>query len=82
VLKLIIVALLLAGAAVAADFSAKVIGIVDGDTIDVLVSDRDPIRVRLFGIDTPEKKQPWFAKAKEYTAKAGVRAGRDGAAAR
>jgi micrococcal nuclease len=36
----------------------KVIGIVDGDTIDVLV-DQKPVRLRLNGIDTPEKGQPF-----------------------
>src|SRR5688572_8103463 len=38
--------------------------IVDGDTIDVDLSS-GPIRVRLHGIDTPERGQPW---AKESTA--------------
>jgi len=36
----------------------KVIGIVDGDTVDVLVDNR-PLRLRLNGIDTPEKGQPF-----------------------
>ena len=38
--------------------------IIDGDTIDVQLSS-GPIRVRLHGIDTPERGQPW---AKEATA--------------
>lgn len=38
--------------------------IVDGDTIDVQLSS-GPIRVRLHGVDTPEKGQPW---GKESTA--------------
>ncbi len=38
--------------------------IVDGDTIDVQLTS-GPIRVRLHGIDTPERGQPW---AKEATA--------------
>jgi endonuclease YncB( thermonuclease family) len=32
--------------------------VVDGDTIDVQLSS-GPIRVRLHGVDTPEKGQPW-----------------------
>jgi endonuclease YncB( thermonuclease family) len=32
--------------------------IVDGDTIDVQLSS-GPIRVRLHGVDTPERGQPW-----------------------
>jgi len=35
-----------------------VIKVVDGDTIDVQLSS-GPIRVRLHGIDTPERGQPW-----------------------
>jgi len=35
-----------------------VIKIVDGDTIDVQL-DTGPIRVRLHGVDTPERGQPW-----------------------
>ena len=34
----------------------RVVGITDGDTIKVLV-DREQIKIRLYGIDTPEKKQ-------------------------
>lgn len=36
--------------------------IVDGDTIDVKLSS-GPIRIRLHGIDTPEKGQPWGKEA-------------------
>lgn len=59
--------------AAAEPFTARVVGIVDGDTIDVIrddVPERDSIRVRLFGIDTPERRQPFYAKAKEFTADA------------
>jgi endonuclease YncB( thermonuclease family) len=42
----------------------NVIKIVDGDTIDVQLS-TGPIRVRLHGVDTPERGQPW---GKESTA--------------
>ncbi len=38
-------------------FTGQVVGIIDGDTIDVLV-DRSPVRVRLHGIDPPEKSAP------------------------
>jgi micrococcal nuclease len=36
--------------------------IVDGDTIDVQLT-TGPIRVRLHGIDTPERGQPWFTES-------------------
>lgn len=42
----------------------KVIGIVDGDTVDILVNN-SPLRLRLNGIDTPEKGQPFGDRAKD-----------------
>lgn len=48
----------------ATNFSGRVIGILDGDTITVLV-DRLPVKVRLTQIDTPEKAQPWGSRSKE-----------------
>jgi len=46
--------LLLACALQAEELVGKVVGVVDGDTIDVLV-DKTPVRIRLYGIDSPEK---------------------------
>ena len=48
-------------------FSAKVIGITDGDTINVLRGLED-IRIRLEGIDCPEDGAEFSAKAKRFTA--------------
>ncbi len=50
----------------AAEFTGQVIGIVDGDTIDVLHNGKAE-RIRLYGIDCPEKKQPYGKKAKWFT---------------
>ena len=47
-------------------FQAKVIGIMDGDTIEVL-HDRSPLRIRLYGIDTPEHDQDFGTRAKQFT---------------
>lgn len=41
----------------------KVVGVTDGDTLTVLVN-REPIKVRIAGIDAPEKGQPFGNKAK------------------
>lgn len=42
----------------------RVTYIVDGDTLDVEL-DSGIIRVRMHGIDTPERGQPYYAEAKE-----------------
>lgn len=46
----------------------KVISVTDGDTIKILTSKRQQIKVRLYGIDAPEKKQPYGTAAKQYLA--------------
>jgi endonuclease YncB( thermonuclease family) len=43
----------------------KVIGIKDGDTIEILVENK-PVTVRLYGVDAPEKKQPYGTQAKNF----------------
>ena len=43
----------------ASEFTGKVIKVIDGDTIDVLTDDNDTIRIRLHGIDCPERGQPF-----------------------
>ncbi len=44
--------------------AARVLKIVDGDTLDVLLDGREE-RVRVFGIDTPERGQPCFREASD-----------------
>lgn len=44
----------------------KVINISDGDTITILTKDKEQIKIRLFGIDAPEKKQAFGNKSKQY----------------
>jgi len=50
----------------AAEFRGKVVGVSDGDTITVL-RDRRPEKIRLLGIDAPEKGQPFGERAKQFT---------------
>lgn len=45
----------------------KVVKVADGDTITVLTEDKRQIRVRLYGIDTPERRQPFGKRAKQFT---------------
>lgn len=47
-------------------WTGKVVGVADGDTIKVLHK-REAIRIRLYGIDTPEKRQAFGNRAKKYT---------------
>ena len=49
------------------DFSGKVISIADGDTVTVFISAEEKIKVRLNGIDCPEKAQDFGQRAKEFT---------------
>ena len=48
-------------------FSAKIIKISDGDTITVL-NGKEQTKVRLYGIDAPEKKQDYGQKSKQFLA--------------
>ena len=41
------------------EITGKVVGIIDGDTIDILTGDKTTIRIRLNGIDAPETGQAW-----------------------
>ena len=47
-------------------FEGRVIKITDGDTITVLNNDKQQIKVRLWGIDAPEKKQNFGNKSKRF----------------
>lgn len=44
--------------------AAKVVGVLDGDTLDVLENGR-PLRIRLANIDAPEKSQPFGQASKK-----------------
>lgn len=51
----------------AQSYSGKVTAVKDGDTIEMLVRGKT-VRIRLFGVDSPEKGQPFGEKARQYTA--------------
>ncbi len=59
--------LLVCGLAGAADFSGKVIAVLDGDTLLVLRGG-NPVKVRLAEVDAPEKAQPYGTSAQKSLA--------------
>jgi len=61
-----ILLLLLFPPAIAEDFSGRVVSVTDGDMIQVLNQGKAE-KVRLYGIDTPEKKQAFGTRAKQFT---------------
>lgn len=66
VLALLLACILRPGIATALE--GKIIHISDGDTVTLLTSDHKKIKIRLYGIDTPEKAQPYGNRAKQFTA--------------
>jgi endonuclease YncB( thermonuclease family) len=58
---------LLVAAAQAAAFElhGRIVGVVDGDTVDLLTDSKQLVRARLAGIDAPERAQPFGAVAKK-----------------
>lgn len=52
-------------AAASADLAGQVVGIVDGDTVDVVSSDMERHRIRLVSIDAPERTQPFGTRSKQ-----------------
>lgn len=49
-------------------WTGEVVGVADGDTITVL-RDKTPVKIRLYGIDCPERRQAFGKKAKQLTSK-------------
>ena len=44
----------------------KVVSVADGDTMTILTDSKERIKVRLYGIDAPEKGQDFSSKARTY----------------
>jgi micrococcal nuclease len=47
---------------------AKVVSVTDGDTIKVYNAEQGQVKIRFYGIDTPEKAQPYGKAAGKYLA--------------
>jgi endonuclease YncB( thermonuclease family) len=52
--------------AIAATYTGRVVGISDGDTLTVLDAGRRQRKIRLAGIDAPEKRQAWGQRAQQF----------------
>ena len=55
----LIILLLLFSSLTYADITGRVVAVTDGDTIKVLDADNTQHKIRLTGIDAPERKQPY-----------------------
>lgn len=65
-LLLALLALLLAVDAWGLQITGRVVGVTDGDTITVIDDQRTQHKIRLAGIDAPEKAQAFGQRSKEY----------------
>jgi endonuclease YncB( thermonuclease family) len=64
-IRLLLTAAVAVGSLFAEQFVGKVVAITDGDTLKVLRSGAE-VRVRLHGIDTPERRQPFGSRARRF----------------
>lgn len=63
---LVIVSLLVQAGQILADtLEGRVVSVADGDTVTVLDTNNQPHKIRLQGIDAPEKAQPFGQRSKE-----------------
>ena len=56
-------------AAGAGELKGRVVRVIDGDTVDVLTPENKTVRLRLWGVDCPERWQPYGAASKDYAAR-------------
>ena len=49
-----------------------VVGVTDGDTIKVVGSHNKQVKIRLYGIDTPERGQPFQQKGEAIYLRDGI----------
>jgi len=64
-IRLFILLLFWSISASAATLVGQVVGVTDGDTVTVLDEQQQQHRIRLAGIDAPEKRQPFGQRSKE-----------------
>ena len=66
-IKFLLLLLLFIPIALPGQITGTVISISDGDTFTLLTADRKQYKIRLHGIDCPEKNQPFGQEAKTFT---------------
>jgi endonuclease YncB( thermonuclease family) len=65
VIRIVLLVLVLAAqTAFAQQLVGRVVGVADGDTVTVLDADHQQHKIRIAGIDAPEKKQPFGQRSK------------------
>ena len=65
-MQVFVVLLALSSVLCAEEFAARVVAVTDGDTVTVL-RDKQQVRIRLHGIDSPERAQPYGTRARQFT---------------
>ncbi|HFG8026080.1 TPA: thermonuclease family protein [Salmonella enterica subsp. enterica serovar Oranienburg] len=70
--RLILLLLLILVPAVQATLTGRVVRVIDGDTVVVLTAPATEVRIRLAGIDAPEKGQPFGQRARQFLASRGA----------
>jgi endonuclease YncB( thermonuclease family) len=54
-------------------WQARIVDVADGDTLTAEpVNGGDRVKIRLYGIDAPERKQPYGERARDYVVKAAL----------
>jgi endonuclease YncB( thermonuclease family) len=67
-IRLLLLALTLQSStpAIAEILARRIVGVSDGDTVTLLDTQKRQYKIRLSGIDAPEKKMPFGQRAKEH----------------
>ena len=65
---LYIISLLIVTYPVSADINGRIVRVLDGDTVEILGEGNQLKRVRLAGIDAPEKNQPFGQRSRQELA--------------
>ena len=50
-------------------WSGMVVGVSDGDTLKVMGTHNKQVKIRLYGIDTPERGHAFTKRARQFTSK-------------